>query len=295
MADVETEELRLVITLTDNASGAVAALRKEFQSLGSGETAANTEKFKRGHTEITRMIKELGHAAEGGEKALLGLVGRLGLVGAGIAAVGTAVIAALSSLRVFSDKLQDLNNKAKLLGMHPASLKNIEEQLARVGIKADEADSAVAKFKEGVYKMGLVGSQQHIDLITRAKGHAKAMEDVIQGILHAGSTEAQLTQLMAARTQIFNARLAENGNRIDEATQFANEFMKAWQADPVLSLLSVYRETSEEDKARQDRMAAATKEYHKIVHNEGVDATYGGCLNSAYPDGAIVHGKRGDD
>src|SRR5262252_9426705 len=105
----ETEELKLIVTMTDNASASVAALRKEFQQLGGPDTEANKEKYKRGHFEITRMIKEMGNVAEGGEKALLGLIGRLGIVGASIAAVGTAVVATLSSLKAFSDKLQDLN------------------------------------------------------------------------------------------------------------------------------------------------------------------------------------------
>ena len=65
----EQEELRLTVTLADNASAGLAKLNEEIKQLGSGAGQQHVEKFKRETTELTSKIKgmsgEVGEAFKG--------------------------------------------------------------------------------------------------------------------------------------------------------------------------------------------------------------------------------------
>ena len=61
----EQEELRLTVTLADNASAGLAKLNEEIKQLGSGAGQQHIEKFKRETGEITGKVKQMG--AEVGE------------------------------------------------------------------------------------------------------------------------------------------------------------------------------------------------------------------------------------
>lgn len=63
----EQEELRLTVSLVDNASAGIAALRGNIQALTSGQTAASFETSKRKQREMGDQMKELTAAAIGGK------------------------------------------------------------------------------------------------------------------------------------------------------------------------------------------------------------------------------------
>src|ERR1700746_8705 len=113
----EIEELRLVITLTDNASGGVAALRQQFKQLSGGETAGHIEKFKRSHDEMAKQMKEMVELVTGGEKAMLGFIGKAGLAGAAVAGITEVLLEGIKGLTEFSSKMTEINNKGKVFGV----------------------------------------------------------------------------------------------------------------------------------------------------------------------------------
>ena len=133
----EQEELKLTVTLVDNASAGVAALKNQIQSLTSGQTKASFDTFQRQQKEMGEQIKSITSLAFGGEKALLGFIGKFG-------ALGLAASAGISGLKGIADSLNNINRAAQTLGVPAANIKNIADQLARFGISAQEATELVA-------------------------------------------------------------------------------------------------------------------------------------------------------
>ena len=87
----EQEELQLTVTLVDNASAGVAALKNQIQSLTSGQTKSSFDTFQRQQKEMGAQIKDLAAAALGGEKALLGFIGKFGALGLAASAGASAL------------------------------------------------------------------------------------------------------------------------------------------------------------------------------------------------------------
>ena len=148
----EQDELRITVSLVDNASAGLAAMRREVQGLGQdagkqlaplkgafegvsksikevtgGHTAAQFEVFKRSQTDMARIIKEGTDVTLGGERAMLGFIGRFGAAGAAVASLGALAAAAAESNKKWAESVVDLKKQSDLLGVDPANLKKMKE------------------------------------------------------------------------------------------------------------------------------------------------------------------------
>jgi hypothetical protein len=288
----ETEELRLVITLTDNASAGFKAVHQHMAQLGGGAAQAHVERFKRGHAELAKQIKELQELATGGEKAMLGFIGKFGAAGAAVTALGTVVIAGIHGLNEFSSKITELNNKAKVFGVHPAVLKSIEEQLDRIGLGADQADANVARFNEAYAQIGRVGSAEHLKLLDMAGRHRDEMEAGIQSILKEQDPILAMNKAMAQAQVVFNERMKDTNNNLADATEFTKKFLEQWGLDSILRGVQL-KPVSGEDRARIDAQTAATKEFYtgiKDLKKEWNDWMDDISTSALSPNGVVVTG-----
>jgi hypothetical protein len=289
----EVEELRLVITLTDNASAGIAALRAQFAQLGSGATAGNVERFKRGHNELAKQIKELSELTVSGEKAMLSFIGKFGIAGAAVAGFGLILTEGIKGLNEFSAKITDLNNRARVMGVHPAVLKNIEEQLDRIGVTADITDANVSRFNEAYAKMGIRGSKEHLALVQSAGRFNNEMEASIQSVLAQRTQASRMNEALAQSQTVFNERMKDTNNNITDATEFTKKFLAAWGIDPTFALIKHLQETSQEEIERMDQRTKATAEWHKGVKDlkheweDWMDEIKTSALS---PDGILVQG-----
>lgn len=291
----QTEELKLVISLTDNASAGIANLRSQTQQLGGGQTRDNVERFRRQHSESGRQLKQMTEAVTGGEKALANFAFRLGAVGAGIAAVGVVATKVMGDLDKFASKIVDLNNKAKLMGEHPAVLKAIGEAMERAGGKADDAYEMVAKFNEAYAEMGRSGSQRRLELLNMAGPFRQAMQEGIDRVLAQRDAIARMNEIRNQAEAVYNMKLRESNGNVAVATQFVNMYLRAWNLDPTFRLMDKVGPVTQAQKERMDRMTDATKEFHKVTTDiakewrdfmDDVDASL------LKEDGIIVQGLR---
>jgi hypothetical protein len=289
----ETEELRLVITLTDNASAGLRALKQQHAELGSGATAGHVESFKKKHNELAKQIKEMTELATGGERAMLGFIGKFGVAGAAVVGFTAVVLKGLEGLTKYADKVTDLNNKAKVMGVHPAVLKSIEEQLERIGISAETADQTVAKFNEKFALMGRVGSREHQELVNKAGRSSEAMEQSIQKILNQKTEVARLNEVLAQGEIVKANYLKDHNNNIVAATQFHKEFLAEWGIDPEFALVGKLKDVSEEEMATWDKRQKAALQFKAgIVDLKHEWADFMDDVKSSVlaPDGLIVTG-----
>ena len=148
----EQDELRITVSLVDNASAGLAAMRREVKGLGEdtgkqlaplkgafegvsksikevtgGHAAAQMKSFKRSQIDMAGKIKEVTNVTMGGEKALLGFIGRFGVAGAAVASFGTLAAAAIASNKEWANSLVEMKKQADLLGVDPANLKAMKK------------------------------------------------------------------------------------------------------------------------------------------------------------------------
>ena len=157
----ETEELRLRVVLDDQATAGLAALKNSVQSLSSGQTAQSFETFRRKQKEMGDQIKELSTAALGGERAMLGYIGKFGLF-------GFAVAASVEQLSKLSTELRATSRLAEGLGRSFADVQFAVRQLQATGVPLEKARETVAGLTDAVVELGRQGSatrNQFLDML----------------------------------------------------------------------------------------------------------------------------------
>src|SRR5215469_7781780 len=117
----ENEELRLVVSLTDNASAQLTAIRGQIQQTFGPTAHAHLDQFSRKTDDVFRKIKELAEATTGIGKTFDFFTRGLGAAGLAIGAVGYAIVSQLRDLKEYSETMTRLGNNAQRLGSMPRS------------------------------------------------------------------------------------------------------------------------------------------------------------------------------
>jgi hypothetical protein len=108
----EFEELRLTVTLIDNASQGLATLRQNLRALGGSE---NRDALTRMQREVESLTTKMGkiHGEASRASTAVSALGRS--IGTAMVGMATAFASnfALDSLRKFSDEMVRLNGVAK--------------------------------------------------------------------------------------------------------------------------------------------------------------------------------------
>ena len=187
----EQEELRLTVSLVDHASAGIVALRNQIAGLTSGQAKQSFDTFQRQQKEMGNQIKELAGLAIGGEKALLGYIGKFG-------ALGLAASAGIAAMKSYSAALTDINNLSKTLGVPAANIKNVVDQMARWGISAKDAQATVAGLTRAVVDLGRIGSPAYADLMRKSGLYSGAMQQLVQQLEATANAEDQINLIVKA-------------------------------------------------------------------------------------------------
>jgi hypothetical protein len=152
----ENEELKLTVTLVDNASAGLRQLQTQMREIGGGSGAQDAQRAARNFQEMhERGLKPLFETIDKAGKVVLpefarGLSGGIsGLVafGAGAATAGIAITKMLESIESTRQSFNEfVNNSIRLsqlatvTGQHAAEIKKVEEAYERMGESAQHAD-----------------------------------------------------------------------------------------------------------------------------------------------------------
>jgi hypothetical protein len=259
----QTEELRLIVKV-DDPSGSVAMLKSHISQIGGGATQAQFTRFARQHDEAIRRIKEMTDLLIGGEKAMLGFVGKFGIAGAAVAAFGTIVVAGLKGLVEFADKVTDIGNKARLLNVHGAVLKNIDEQLQRVTTTTGLAERNLEGFSRAMGEMVQAGSDRHREL-KEFMGGGSAAEELIQRVQSQRGREAQINEALAQAQQARANALAQEGANVDEVKLRYEKFLRLWGLDSEFALIGRIKETTQEQIETFNKQQELVKTFRENV------------------------------
>lgn len=195
MAPTEQEELRLTATFIDNASAGVAALRGNIQQLTGGATSQQLEKFKRSQEDMGKQIKQLTDFAIGGERAMIGFIGKFG-------ALGLAATAIIGTLKTAAERMAEINRLSAVVGVPAANIKNVVDQLIRAGASAEEARGLVSQFTGALVDLGRAGSHTRMELIQMGGRYAQQMRELIDQMENAGTIEVKLNLARAAAENV---------------------------------------------------------------------------------------------
>lgn len=265
----ETQELQLRITLDDQASAGLARLREDLKQLTEGSGKNALDKFKAGQEDLSKHLREISKVALGGERSLIGYIGKIGAIGAAAGTIVGTVIAGQRSLKEFADQIIQLSNKAKVIGMDPAELKSLVQQYERLGVQAGVVEQSMAGFTETIAEVNRIGSQKRMEMIQAAGAWGQVMQQGIDRVNAQATRAEKLNEVLIQAQNVYDNRLKETHGNVEDATKAANDFVKMWGLDPSMRVLANVKKITEEDKKRMEAQEKATKDYHKAVSDLG--------------------------
>ena len=195
----ENEELRLTVTLVDNASQQIERIKNQLAGLGGGQASASMEKLKRQGGELGETVRTLGERFGASESAALGMARAAGLVVGGLAAVGIAAQRELRTLRDFSEQMVRLRDVSQQTGVSAGQIRALTELLAQVGVGVGQAHTAIASMSSAMVDLqkrhselrqdllkgffpGSQSQQSMVDFIDRMQSLPKTSAGIVEGL-----------------------------------------------------------------------------------------------------------------
>lgn len=290
------EQLELTASFVDEASRGIARLRADLNQLTTGTGKAQLEAFRRGQEETSKKIKELAEAATGGDKALISFAGKLGLAGVAAGTVGVALHAGLEGLKAYSDKMVDLGNKARVMGVPAAELKSVVEQFERLGVPAALVEQSVAQFADKLGSLGRIGSAERQEMIVAAGTFRNEMARAIQKIEEQDQLSDKLNIALELGQIVFNNRLKETRGNVADATKAENDFLALLGINPMLKHLENLDAISAADRKIIDQRNRNASEFHKALSDLNVEQEkWADDIKDSFltADGLVMRGLRG--
>ncbi|KYK50055.1 hypothetical protein A1D31_22345 [Bradyrhizobium liaoningense] len=250
----EQEELRLTVTLADNASSGLAKLNEEIKQLGSGAGQQSIEKFKRETTEITDRVKGMGREVGEANKGLGMLRSGLALGSAGLALFGAEILRQTKIVLDYADKIRTLNQQARAIGVNPAQLKNIQDQLAAFGVSGETAARGLASVSEKMSDLQRRGSQVAQELRKNAGSDPESirnMDAYINRLRNAKDITEQINIIREGGEQVYQNAIRA-GASTQEAANRRTRFQQMQGYDAALAHAGAIKELNAEEQARAD-------------------------------------------
>jgi hypothetical protein len=281
----EQDELRLTVSLVDNASAGIVALRGQIAQLGSGATAGQMEKFKRSQEEMGKQIKELTELTLGGEKAMVGFIGKLGAAGA----AATVVIGAMTEA---ANKMHEFRRAGETLGIPAEHIKNIVDQLRKMNIGNEEANQLVDGLSRRWAELTRVNSSARQDLLARQGEFTDEVAKTIDEISKLSDTEdianAVRRNAENVRQNAFNRASGDERTRAraaEIAAEKERNFLKDF-GDARGTLMHVHQDIKGMTEAQAEQIRKTIEEGNKLsdlINDLTVDAEeMGGSLLRAF-------------
>jgi hypothetical protein len=276
----EQEELKLIVTLVDNASPGLDKIVQKTKEMGGPEVKQAHEKMREGTKELNKAISEITGGFGEAFKALGAFRGGLVAGVGGLALFGIEMTKQIGELKKWAEELRGINQAAKQIGVDPAQMKSLIEQFQAAGVSADQTKANIAKLAEGLADLDRIDSKirrEMLHMMGPSPESQRAMRqflDDMREMAHQGDLIGAAERLRVARQQVLNNALRE-GKSLAEATNRANEFASHfWDAtlDATGKLNQLSKEEAEVQKQRLKQaeqyattMGKANSEWSSII------------------------------
>jgi hypothetical protein len=209
----EEQELKLRVTLDDQATAQLTRIRQEVTNLQQGGQQGGFQQLTRNAGDFNKILAEVTKSVGGlgGEMAAVGrMMSGAGVFGAALGGLKLLFDQQMQRTREWSKGIADLSTAAKMAGVQFADFQNITRQFAQSGVGIADATKAMANFRNAYFDIVRPGGP----------GFQQLMQ--LAGPQFAGQMAAGVRQVLAARTDV------ERRNVIWQQGQnvFANEMKR---------------------------------------------------------------------
>ncbi|MHC2399103.1 hypothetical protein ACVMGC_003647 [Bradyrhizobium barranii subsp. barranii] len=262
----EQEELKLVVSLVDNASAGLDKIVEKTKEMGGPQVKEAHEKMRRGTEELNKVFKEASGGFGDAFKALGTFRGGLVAGAGGLALFGVEMTRQIGELKKWAEELRGISQAARQIGVDPAAMKNIISQFEAVGVSADQTKANLGKMSEAVADLNRQGSALRRELLHMAGPTPQAqasMREFLDKIVHARSEEERYNAVAEARNNVLKNALA-NGYTLQEATNRANAFTSHFW-DKTMEAKERLNQLSAEDQRIQNERIAKAREFANLT------------------------------
>jgi hypothetical protein len=154
----EQEELKLIVTLVDNASPGLDKIIEKSKELGGPQVKEAHEKMRRETESLNKAFKEIAGGFGEAFKALGEFRGGLISGVGGLAIFGIEMTKQIGELKKWAEEMRGISQAAKAIGVDPASMKNIIAQFEAVGVSAEQTKANLEKMAGAVADLSRVDS-----------------------------------------------------------------------------------------------------------------------------------------
>ncbi|MGY8661766.1 CHAP domain-containing protein [Bradyrhizobium sp. UFLA05-109] len=249
----EQEELKLIVSLVDNASAGLDKIVEKTKEMGGPQVKEAHEKMRRGTEELNKAFKEITGGFGDAFKALGSFRGGLVAGAGGLALFGVEMTRQIGELKKWAEELRGVSQAARQIGVDPASMKNIISQFEAIGVSAEQTKANLGTMAEAVANLNRTGSSLRRELQHMAgpsPQSQQAMRELLDNIVNARTEEERYNAVVSARANMLRHAL-EEGKTLQEATQRANEFASHFW-DRTMANMDKLNGLSAEDRRIQD-------------------------------------------
>ena len=159
MPGSQFDELRLQVSLVDNATAQLKSIKSSLDELGTGSQANNLDRLKRETSEVDAALRKMVDTALRGPKAFLDLARSVTVAGVSLGTFGYAAEKTLGTVSALSSKLVELLHVSRQTGFDPAAIKQITQAYERSGLSARQAQQEMAGFSSSLADFAQVNSK----------------------------------------------------------------------------------------------------------------------------------------
>lgn len=209
----EYEELKITVSLDDNASGPLTTLRTNLQQLADiPQRASRGEELDPAIRKTAEYLKGVLALGRGFEV----LKTFMNPVALGVAAVGYEFYRGLVALKNYTEEINKMALTAKQAGISFAELRNITLQLQASGIAVDKVTESIQGLNHSIAQLVRPWSELRVRLMEDAGPRGAAqMGEWIEKLTSAKTETERLNVAMQASRNVYENALAESHSEIE--------------------------------------------------------------------------------
>jgi hypothetical protein len=269
MAD---QELRLTVTLVDNATPQLGRIKSAMQELGSSEAHSAVRRTGEHAKNLGEHIGKLGHDMEHVAKHVipsyvLGIAG----IGTGFLAMGEAAEKSLDTIKDFSKELSQLDRISRQTGVNAGQVKEMMETFTRGGVDAGQAKANIAGLAASMADLTRIGSELRQKLV-RGAGleNAEAMQRWLVGL--SGKDISEFANEVKQKSDDIYQNMYDHQRRMGATAEAAaaraadarKSFLDAFGAPDLIQVMEKFTKMSSEEKAAWDARIKSAKDFEAV-------------------------------
>jgi hypothetical protein len=194
MPGAEFEELRLQVSVTDDATAQLRTIKMALDELGTGTQAQNIERLKRHTSELDESLRKLIETVSKGPKGFLDLARNVTIAGVSLGTFGLAIDKTIQSADQLSKKLVDLLHVSQQTGLDAAKIDAITKAYERHGLSVADATREIKALADAKDDFNRRSSQVRIGIARDLAGDEQALDLTNKIVYDAVRNENDITE-----------------------------------------------------------------------------------------------------